>query len=50
MLLGIANFRATILMKQGDDKTDREISNDESAEPGQTTLSSDIEQEDFDIQ
>jgi len=37
-------------MRQDDDDTDREISNDESEDPGQSTLSSDIDEDDFDIQ
>jgi hypothetical protein len=36
-------------MKQDDDNTDREISNDESDDPGQSTLSADIEEDDLDI-
>jgi hypothetical protein len=36
-------------MKQDDNDTDREISNDASEDPGQSTLSSDIEEADLDI-
>jgi hypothetical protein len=36
-------------MKQNDDDPDLEISNDEGEDPGQSTLSSDVEEDDFDI-
>ena len=36
-------------MKQDDDDVDREISNDESEDLGESTLSSDIEEDDLDI-
>jgi hypothetical protein len=49
IVLEIANVQAIILMKQDDDDTDQEISNDESEDPGQFTLSSDIEEDDLDI-
>jgi len=49
IMLEIANVRAIMLRKQDDDDTDREISNDESEDPGQSTLSSDIEEDDLDI-
>jgi len=49
IVLEIANARAIILMEQDDDDTNREISNDESEDPGQSTLSSDIEEDDLDI-
>jgi hypothetical protein len=47
IVLEIANVWAIILMKQDDDDIDREISNDESEDPGQSTLSSDIDEDDF---
>jgi len=49
IVLEIANVRAIILMMPDDDDIDREISNDEREDPGQSTLSSDIEEDDFDI-
>jgi len=49
IVLEIANVQAIILMKQDDDDTDREISNDESEDPRQSTLSSNIEEDDLDI-
>jgi len=49
--LEIANVRAIILLlKQDDDDTDWEISEDESEDPGESTLSSDIEEDDLDNQ
>jgi hypothetical protein len=48
-MLEIANIWAIIVMKQNDDDTDREISNDEGEDPGQSTLSSNIEEDDLDI-
>jgi len=36
-------------MKRDDDDTDRETSNDESADPGESTMSSNIEVDDVDI-
>jgi len=42
--------RAVILIKQDEDDTDCEISNDESEDPGESTLSSDIEEDDLDSQ
>jgi len=48
IVLEIANVWAIFMMKQHDDDTDREISNDESEDPGQSTLSSDIEEDDLD--
>jgi hypothetical protein len=36
-------------MKQVDDDTDRKFANDTSEDPGESTLSSDIEQDDLDI-
>ena len=48
--LEIANVRAVILIKQDEDDTDCEISNDESEDPGESTLSSDIEEDDLDSQ
>jgi len=48
-VLEIANVRGIILvMKQGYDDSDREISEDESGDPGDSTLSSDIEEADSD--
>jgi hypothetical protein len=47
--LEIANVRAIILMKQDDDDIHREISNDESEDPGESTLSSDITGDNLDI-
>jgi hypothetical protein len=47
--LGIVNVRVIILMKQDDDNTDWEISNEESKDSGQSTLSCNIEQDDWDI-
>jgi len=49
ILLEIANVQAIILMNQDDDDTDREISNDKSEDPGESTLSSEIEEDDLDI-
>jgi len=42
MVLEMDNVRAVILMKQDDDNTDREISNDKSEDPGESTFSFDI--------
>jgi hypothetical protein len=36
-------------MNQDDDNTDREIRNNKSEDPGESTLSSDIEEDDLDI-
>jgi len=47
-VLEIANVRAMILMKQDDDDTDRKIGYDETEDPGESTLSSDIEEVDVD--
>jgi len=41
-VLEIGNVRAILLMNQDVDDTDREISNDVSEDPGESTLSSDI--------
>ena len=49
-MLEIANVRAIILMTQDDDYTDREISHDNSEDHAESTLSSDIEDDDFDNQ
>jgi len=49
ILLEIPNARAIILMMQDDDDADREISHDRSEDPGESTLSSDIEEDDLDI-
>jgi hypothetical protein len=43
------NVRGIILIKQDDDDTDREISNDKSEDPGESTLPSGIEEDDLDI-
>jgi len=48
-VLEIGNVRAIILVKQDDDDTDWEISNDESEDAGDSTSSSDIEEDDLDI-
>jgi len=48
IVLEIANVRAIILMKQNPDDTDREISNDQSEDPGESTLSSHIKEVDLD--
>ena len=50
IVLEIANVRAIILMKQDDDDTDREISENECEDLGESTLSSDIEEDDLDNQ
>jgi hypothetical protein len=44
-VLKIANVRAIVFLKQDDDNTDQEISNDESEDPGESTLLSDIEED-----
>jgi len=49
IVLEIANVQGIILMKQDDDITDREISNNKSEDPGVSTLSFDIEEDDLDI-
>jgi hypothetical protein len=46
----IANVRAMILMKQDDNDTNWEISKNESDDLGASTLSSDIEEDNLDIQ
>jgi len=38
-----------LLLKQGDD-TDQELSDDQSEDPGESTISSDIEEDDLDHQ
>jgi len=51
IVLEIANVRAILHIKQDDDDTDREeISDDESEVLGESTLSSDIEEDDLDNQ
>jgi hypothetical protein len=50
IVLEIANVRAIILMKQDDNDTDLEISENESEHLGESTLSSDIEEDDLDNQ
>jgi hypothetical protein len=49
IVLEIANVRALILMKHDDDDIDWEISNDEHEDSGESTMSSDIEEDDMDI-
>jgi hypothetical protein len=49
-VLEIANLRATILIKQDDDDTDRKLSKDECENIGESTLSSNIEEVDLDNQ
>jgi hypothetical protein len=49
IVLEIANVRAIILMKQDDYDTNPEISDNESEDPGQSTLSSNIEEDDLAI-
>jgi len=49
IVLEIANVWAIILMKEDDDDIDREISNDKSEDPGESTLLSDIEEDDLDM-
>jgi len=51
IVLEIANVRSTIQMNQNDHDTDREeISNENSEDAGVSTLSSDIEEDNLDIQ
>jgi hypothetical protein len=49
IVLEIANVRGMVLMKQDYDDTIREISNNESTDPGEFTLPSDIEEDNLDI-
>jgi hypothetical protein len=49
IVLEIANVWAIILIKQDDDDTNPEISDNESEHPGQSTLSSNIEEDDLAI-
>jgi hypothetical protein len=49
IVLEMANVRAIILMKQDDDDMDHEISNEEREDPGVSTLSSDIDEDDWNI-
>jgi hypothetical protein len=49
IVLEIANARARIPMEQDIGDIDWEISNDKSEAPGESTLSSDIEEDNFDI-
>jgi len=46
-MLEIANIRAMMLMKQYDDDTDREVSDENSKDPGESTVSSDIGERDL---
>jgi len=48
IVLGIANIRVIIVIKQDDDDTNQEISDDDCEDPGEFTLSSDIEEDDLD--
>jgi hypothetical protein len=48
--LEIVNLRATSCLKQVDDDTDREISQHKSKDPGVSTVSSAIEEDDWDNQ
>ena len=50
IVLEIANVRAIILMKQDDDDTNREISKNECEDLGESTLLSDIEEDNLDNQ
>jgi len=50
IVLEIANVRGIILVKQDDDDTDREIGENECEDLGESTLSSDIEEDDLDNQ
>jgi len=50
IVLEIANVQTIILMKQDDNDTDWEISENESEDLGESTLSSDIEEDDLDNQ
>jgi len=50
IVLEIANFCAIILIKQDDNNTDWEISKNKSEDPGESTLSSNIEEDDLDNQ
>jgi len=49
-VLKIANIRAIILIKQDYHDTNQEISNDENEDRGESTSSSDIEEDDLDNQ
>jgi len=49
-VLEIANVSAIILMKQDDDDTDREIRENAIEDPEESTVSSDIEEDDLDNQ
>jgi hypothetical protein len=48
-VLKIANVRAIVFLKQDDDNTDQQISNDESEDPGESNIVSDIKEDDLDI-
>jgi len=50
IVLDIANVRAIILMKQDDDNTDWEISNDTTGDLGESILSSNIVEDNMDDQ
>jgi len=49
IVLELASVHGITLIKQDDDDTDRDISNDESEDLGECTLSSDIEEDFLDI-
>jgi hypothetical protein len=49
IVLKIANVRAIVFLKQDDDNTDQEISNDESEDPGESNIVSHIKEDDLDI-
>ena len=49
IVLETANVQPIILKKQDDDDINREISNDESEDLGESTVSCNIEEDDFDI-
>jgi len=46
----MANVRTITLKKQDDDNTNHKISDDNSDEPGESTLSSDIKEDHLDYQ
>jgi len=48
-MLEIANVWAIVLIKQNDDHNDREISNDQCEDLEESTLSSNIEEDNLDI-
>jgi len=50
IVLEVTNIRAIDPINQDDDDTDREIRNEQSQDPCESTLSSEIEEDDLDIQ